>query len=150
MKEGIIMTMMDLAHHIIAVAHKNNIPVTNLQLQKVMFFSLKHAMNDNLLPQEVIEEMYDRPFLVWRYGPVVEDVYNEFSVYGATPILDNYTLVNELNNEGFNREICDLLKQNVFKLVQESHQESFWKENESQISFGRGNARYQLDDVKRK
>ncbi|MCD5423913.1 Panacea domain-containing protein [Limosilactobacillus fermentum] len=143
------MTMMDLAHHIIAVAHKNNIPVTNLQLQKVMFFSLKHAMNDNLLPQEVIEEMYDRPFLVWRYGPVVEDVYNEFSVYGATPILDDYTLVNELNNEGFNREICDLLNQNVFKLVRESHQESFWKENESQIFFGRGNARYQLDDVRK-
>ncbi len=147
MKEGIIMTMMDLAHHIIAVAHTNNIPVTNLQLQKVMFFSLKHAMNDNLLPREVIEKMYDRPFLVWRYGPVVEDVYNEFSVYGATPILDDYTLVNELNNEKFNHEICDLLNQNVFKLVRESHQESFWKENESQIYFGRGNARYQLDDV---
>lgn len=143
------MTMMDLAHHIIAVAHENNIPVTNLQLQKVMFFSLKHAMNANLLPQEVIEEMYDRPFLVWRYGPVVEDVYNEFSVYGATPILDDYTLVKELDNEGFNREICDLLKQNVFKLVRESHQESFWKENESQIIFGRGNARYQLDDVRK-
>ena len=143
------MTMMDLAHHIIAVAHENNIPVTNLQLQKVMFFSLKHAMNANLLPQEVIEEMYDRPFLVWRYGPVVEDVYNEFSVYGATPILDDYTLVKELDNEGFNREICDLLKQNVFKLVRESHQESFWKENESQIVFGRGNARYQLDDVRK-
>ncbi|APU45114.1 hypothetical protein HC011_09145 [Limosilactobacillus fermentum] len=143
------MTMMDLAHHIIAVAHQNNIPVTNLQLQKVMFFSLKHAMNDNLLPQEVIEEMYDRPFLVWRYGPVVEDVYNEFSVYGATPILDDYTLVNELDKEGFNYEICDLLNQNVFKLVQESHQESFWRENESQILFGRGNARYQLDDVRK-
>ena len=143
------MTMMDLAHHIIAVAHENNIPVTNLQLQKVMFFSLKHAMNANLLPQEVIEEMYDRPFLVWRYGPVVEDVYNEFSVYGATPILDDYTLVKELDNEGFNREICDLLKQNVFKLVRESRQESFWKENESQIIFGRGNARYQLDDVRK-
>ena len=69
--------------------------------------------------------MYDRPFLVWRYGPVVEDVYNEFSVYGATPILDDYTLVKELDNEGFNREICDLLKQNVFKLVRESHQEMF-------------------------
>ena len=148
MKEGIIMTMMDLAHHIIAVAHKNNIPVTNLQLQKVMFFSLKHAMNNNLLPQEVIEEMYDRPFLVWRYGPVVEDVYNEFSVYGATPILDDYTLVNELNNEGFNCESCDWLNQKVIKLVRESHQESFWKEIESQIFFGRGNARYQLDDVR--
>lgn len=142
------MTMMDLAHHIIAIAHQNNIPVTTLQLQKVMFFSLKHAMYDNLLPQAVIEELYDRPFLVWRYGPVVEDVYNEFKVYGATPILDDYPLVTELDHNKFNREIGDLLKQDIFKLVQASRQERFWKAHESQIVLGRGTAKYQLDDIK--
>lgn len=142
------MTMMDLAHHIIAVAHENDIPVTNLQLQKVMFFSLKDAINDELLSSDVIKETYDRPFLVWRYGPVVEDVYNEFSAYGATPILDDYECVNEYNNNDFNCRIIELLRMNVFSLVNKSHQENFWRNHEKQILFGRGDARYTLDDIR--
>lgn len=142
------MTMMDLAHHIIAVAHENDIPVTNLQLQKVMFFSLKDAMKKRLLTEDVVEETYDQPFLVWRYGPVVENVYNEFSAYGATPILDDFDDVKALDLPRFNEEIVDLLKVNIFKLVNKSHQEPFWISHESEINFGRGTARYSLDDVR--
>lgn len=147
MREGIIMTMMDLAHHIIAVAHRNDIPVTNLQLQKVMFFSLKDAMKEKILSKDVIKEMYDQPFLVWRYGPVVEDVYNEFSTYGATPILDNFDAVEEIDKNSFNDKIVDLLRINVFQLVNKSHKEPFWQNHEDEINFGRGTARYSLDDV---
>lgn len=142
------MTMMDLAHHIIAVAHEHNIPVTNLQLQKVMFFSLKDAIKDDLLSRDIVEETYDQPFLVWRYGPVVENVYNEFSAYGATPILDDFEDVEELNIPEFNEEIVTLLNENVFQLVNRSHQEPFWIEHEGEINFGRGSARYSLDDVR--
>lgn len=144
------MTMMDLAHHIIAIARKNNLPITNLQLQIVMFFSLRQALNDNLLPPDVIELLYDHPFLAWQYGPVVEDVYNEFSVYGATPILDDYPLVKELDNADVNRKIGDLLKKNIFKLVQVSRQDRFWQAHERQIVLGRGTAQYQLNDLKKK
>lgn len=144
------MTMMDLAHHIIAIARKNNLPITNLQLQIVMFFALRQALNDNLLPLDIIKALYDRPFLVWRYGPVVENVYNEFSVYGATPILDDYPLVKELDNAKFNCKIGDLLKQNIFKLVQASRQDRFWQARERQIVLGRGTAQYQLNDLKKK
>lgn len=145
MKEGIIMTMMDLAHHIIAVAHKNNIPVTNLQLQKVMFFSLKYAMNDSLLSEGVIKATYDRPFLVWRYGPVEKDIYERYKVYGSDPILEKNN-----ENENFrslNDQIIKLLKESAFKLVRKSHEEPFWRDNEKNINGWRSDVEYTLADV---
>lgn len=145
MKEGIIMTMMDLAHHIIAVAHKNNIPVTNLQLQKVMFFSLKYAMNDSLLSEGVIKSTYDRPFLVWRYGPVEKDIYERYKVYGSDPILEKNN-----ENENFrslNDQIIKLLKESAFKLVRKSHEEPFWRDNEKNINGWRSDVEYTLADV---
>ncbi|MDC6396903.1 Panacea domain-containing protein [Lactiplantibacillus pentosus] len=139
------MSMMDLAHHIIAVAHKNNIPVTNLQLQKVMFFSLKYAMNDSLLSREVIEATYDSPFLVWRYGPVEKDIYERYKVYGSDPILEKNN-----ENENFrslNDKIIELLNESAFKLVRKSHEEPFWRDNEKKIKGWRSDVKYTLSDV---
>lgn len=139
------MTMMDLAHHIIAVGHKKDIPVTNLQLQKVMFFSLKSAINEKLITKEVVKETYDQPFLVWRYGPVVASVYEEFRRYGATPIMDKFGEVDVFFR--LNDTIIELLQKNVFELVRTSHKESFWEDNECKIVFGRSNVVYGIEDV---
>jgi uncharacterized phage-associated protein len=67
---GDCVTMDALAEHILGVARINNVSVTSLQLQKVMFFSLKEAINRGLLDKSEIQKIYDRPFEVWRYGPV--------------------------------------------------------------------------------
>lgn len=139
------MTMMDLAHHIIAVAHKNNIPVTNLQLQKVMFFSLKYAINDSLLSHKDIEAMYDRPFLVWRYGPVEKDIYEKYKIYGSDPILEKNDENKSLRS--LNGQIIKLLRESAFKLVRESHKELFWREHEASINGWRSDVKYKLADV---
>ncbi|KRO21882.1 hypothetical protein IV63_GL000141 [Companilactobacillus crustorum] len=49
----LVMSMNEFAHHIIAVANDNNLSITNLQLQKVMYFSLKEAMKENILNHKV-------------------------------------------------------------------------------------------------
>ena len=54
------MTMRDFANHILAVAYENNLSVSNLHLQKIMYFAIREQ-KDNL---ELLSEMYDEPFYV--------------------------------------------------------------------------------------
>lgn len=92
------MSMKDFAHHIIAVANENNLPITNLQLQKVMYFTFKDALINQTYDKKWFDTVYDSPFLVWRYGPVEKDIYETYNIYGASPIIEK----NEINPK-FNR-----------------------------------------------
>lgn len=141
------MTMNQFAHHIIAVAHSEERSITNLQLQKIMYFTFKTILQRELLPEPQIEEVYDEPFLVWRYGPVVESVYDEYKIYGATPITEDYDLDPEFSDQTITKRIVELLQENVFGLVEQSHREEYWQDNQESFEFGRGTVRYGLDDI---
>ncbi|SEK49248.1 Protein of unknown function [Streptococcus equinus] len=139
------MSMEKLANHIITVAHDNNLTITNLQLQKILYFTLRNSVN--ILDRKTIEETYDEPFLVWRYGPVVESQYNRFYSYGSSPIIDSFEQIPEY--EDLNNMIIHFLSIDVFRMVDASHTHKFWKENSPKIEFGRSNIKYPLEEVLR-
>ncbi|HES2418632.1 TPA: DUF4065 domain-containing protein [Streptococcus pyogenes] len=139
------MSMEKFANHIIAVANEKQLPITNLQLQKIMYFVLRNAKK--YVEFDLIKKVYSEPFLVWRYGPVVESQYNRFYSYGSSPIIEEYS--KELEYEGFNSLIEYYLQVNVFKMVNASHTHSFWKKHESDIIFGRSDVPYPLEEVVR-
>lgn len=78
------MTMLNFANHILAVAYENNLSVSNLQLQKVMYFAMREQKDNH----ELLSQMYDEPFYVWRYGLVVPKIYRKFRIYGASSIIE--------------------------------------------------------------
>ena len=139
------MGMREFSQHILAVANDNNLKVTNLQLQKIMYFVLREARNKELLSEKEIEEVYDESFLVWRYGPVIESIYEKYSRFGASPIeeegtrIDRYTILNSI--------ILNYINRNVFDLVKESHLNLFWKENEKNIIYAKTNIEYDITDI---
>ena len=139
------MSMLDFAHHIIAVANENDKKITNLQLQKVMYFSLKDALKNNRFTKEQINEIYDTPFEVWRYGPVVRNVYELYKPNGASPIIeedheqDVFKPINDI--------ILKYLDEDPFKLVGKTHEESFWRDNEQYISGWRSLIKDGVDKV---
>lgn len=139
------MTMEKFADHIIAVAQENNMSITNLQLQKVMYFVLKEAKEKGKLTTEQLEEIYDEPFQVWAYGPVVRGQYNRFRKFASAPIIGEFYQENSLIS--LNLIIKDFLKKNVFDLVDRSHNVSFWKKNEDQIINFTSNVNYALGDL---
>lgn len=139
------MTMERFANHILARANENNIPVTNLTLQKVMYFVLRNS--STVLNRNQQEEIYNEPFLVWRYGPVVESQYNRFYMFGSDKILGEYSSSSEY--APLNDLIDKFLNINVFQMVNASHSHPFWKNNENQIILGRSNVPYPLDEVLR-
>jgi phage protein len=56
------MGMHNLTNHIIAVANKNQRTINNIQLQKILYFTLRYSVP--LIGLENAKEIYDEPFLV--------------------------------------------------------------------------------------
>lgn len=139
------MTMMDLADHVIGVAQHEKKKITNLQLQKILYFVILNGLKKGIIDYNWLENNYDENFLVWRYGPVIENVYEKFSVFGASSIFTPRKEKDEFKH--LNEIIIPLLNEKVFKLVSASHKHSHWKENEAKIIYGRSDIPYSLEDL---
>lgn len=73
-----------VANFIIDIAIEKDKPVTNLKLQKIMFFLQGYCLFKYEIP------LIDGCFSKWRYGPVEEEVYREFKNNGSFPITYEY------------------------------------------------------------
>lgn len=135
------MTMRDFANHILAVAYENNLPVSNLHLQKVMYFAMR-KQKDNL---ELLSEMYDEPFYIWRYGPVIPKIYRKFRIYGASSIIDKGQKDDSYSI--FDESIIKLLNKETSSLISKSREHSYWLSNKDKIIEGTSDIKYRLEDV---
>lgn len=73
----------DVAKFFIEKANaKNENDLTNLKLQKLLYFAQGTYLGVNGLH----EPLFAEPIEAWKLGPVVRDVYNTFSFCGASPI----------------------------------------------------------------
>ena len=139
------MSMRKLADHIIAVAQKNSLPITNLQLQKVMYFVIKIAKQENLIDLDQLNEIYDEKFQVWAYGPVIKKESARFKKCASEPIVGDFQASEEYRV--FDDFIVELLNVSVFTLVDLSHRVPFWANNKNKIHGFRSEVTYTLDDI---
>ena len=122
------MSMKELAEHIIYVAHKNKKSITNLQLQKILYFTLRYSVTEIGLRAAI--KTYDEPFLTTRYGPLIKSQYKRFEGYGSSPIIGDATQHEEYN--ALNKMILELLNKDVFALVASSKSNDFWRRHEDE------------------
>lgn len=139
------MGMEQFADHIIAVAKENNVPITNLQLQKVMYFAFKLAKDERIIDEEELRAMYDTPFEVWQYGPVVREQYLRFRKFSSEIIIGHFEQSRNLRI--LNEIITDLLNIDVFTLIDISHRLPFWDNNKDKISGYTSTVQYQFEDI---
>jgi uncharacterized phage-associated protein len=69
-----------LANYILDLAERQNIGVTHLSLQKVIYFIVAHGIKKN----EEIE--LNQKFEAWEHGPVLRDLYSIFKICEERPI----------------------------------------------------------------
>lgn len=70
---------MDLSKYIITKCTREGEPISNLQLQKILYYIQKSFLeNGKLAFEDDIE--------AWQFGPVVPEVYYHFCGYGAMAI----------------------------------------------------------------
>lgn len=140
------MGMREFANHVLAVGTQHNLPVTNLQLQKVMFFALGFYIAENGI-DETAMEIYDENFGRWKYGPVVETIYHEYSNFGSENITeDEHGNIDERYNV-LNRYIEPLLRQNPFVLVEISHSFESWSKYKNDIIARKNVPDYSLNEI---
>ncbi len=71
----------NVAKHIINYCLSIDNPISNLQLQKILYFiDIYHLIRTN---KRLIE---DENFKAWDYGPVIENIYRKYSFFASNPI----------------------------------------------------------------
>ena len=135
------MTMLKFANHILAVAYENQLVVNNLHLHKVMYF----AMRDQKDNYELLSKMYDEPFYVWYYGPIVPSIYRKYCGFGSRVIIEKGERTSEYSV--FDDSIIKLLQEDQFTLIDKSREHKFWQENKDKIVNGGSDVKYNLTDV---
>ena len=74
----------ELSKYIITKCARENKPISNLQLQKILYFIQKEYLQKKGVPA------FNDPIEAWRFGPVVPESYYFFCGAGAMPITDIY------------------------------------------------------------
>lgn len=76
-------TAIDLSKYVVSKCIADGHPISNLQLQKILYYIQKDFLGrDRLAFSDDIE--------AWQFGPVVPNVYYHYCGYGAMPISSNY------------------------------------------------------------
>lgn len=71
---------LDVAAYIVRYCYDKKTPISNLQLQKILYFAWIDYFT------ETNKSLFEDPFRAWALGPVIVDVYNKYSIYGSMPI----------------------------------------------------------------
>lgn len=106
----------DVARHIVSVCARDNHPISNLQLQKILYFAQREYLQFG-------SELFEDEIEAWQFGPVVPEVYWKFSVFGASPIRFEYE--DKIDSDDSN--IIDYIAMkkrdlNPWDLVEETHE----------------------------
>ncbi len=72
--------IMALAQYVLYMCMNQGEPISNLQLQKILYF-----IQGNHLAKKG-ELLFDKDFCAWKYGPVIPDVYYKYCMNGASKI----------------------------------------------------------------
>lgn len=150
MKGGVFMAKykaLDIARYIINYTIEKDNPISNLQLQKIIYYVQAAFLI------ETGDVAFDEKILNWSYGPVVEEVYREYRTYGYLPISnkqEKYTNVFYDSNDGkvkiryktfkesqfmeshkkiINKIIDTYMYTDAFDLVEKTHQEDPWRKS---------------------
>lgn len=107
----------DIAKYIVSYAMQQGSPVSNLKLQKILYFLWIEFY------RLTGRELFSDSFCAWKLGPVVPSTYYEFCSYAGTPIMTtfNVQLENTDDIKRINSIIDRYLRKSVSLLVDQSH-----------------------------
>jgi len=88
-----------VANFVLEVAQGEGVGVTNLSLNKIIYFL--HAESLARFDKPLVKAKIE----AWKYGPVFREVYSSFKDYGSQPITSKATRVNKFSGE---KEVCTL------------------------------------------
>ena len=116
------MKALDVARYILTKCNKDGQPISNLQLQKMLYYIQYEFLTNYRKP------LFDDDFEAWKFGPVIPVVYYEYSHMGAFRIgadYDDYDkILNNMSQEEkkmLDQIIVDKRDINAWRLVDNTH-----------------------------
>lgn len=116
------MKAMDVARYILTKSNKDGQPISNLQLQKMLYYIQYEFLTNYGKP------LFDDDFEAWKFGPVIPVVYYEYSHMGAFRIGADYKdydkILSEMSKDEIdmlNDIIVDKRDMNVWSMVDNTH-----------------------------
>lgn len=112
------MKALSVAAYVVDYCIKKDHAISNLQLQKFLFFIQLRSIKDNSHCM-----LIDEPFEAWQLGPVIREVYEAYCLLGASPIFTpaSGTSVPTKMADYVNNTVEKCLKYRIWDLVQKSH-----------------------------
>lgn len=117
----------DVAIYIINWYNERKYSISNLRLQKLLYFVQGEAAANGY--QRLIED----DFYAWQLGPVVPNVYTDYAMYSSSPIPKQYVKydIAEGDKEIIDKVLNKYIKYSTWSLVELSHGQDPWKYNHS-------------------
>lgn len=106
-----------IAQYIVDYCTKNNTPITNLKLQKLLYYVWIDYY------KATSKSLFNNYICAWPLGPVVVDAYDEFCVYGGLNIRKHFDNLNvgEYERSVIDRSVSGLIPYSASELVKKSH-----------------------------
>lgn len=104
-----------VAKYIVNRCVKSDTPISNMQLQKILYFV-----------QIAFLKKLDKPCFsddieAWKFGPVIPAVYYYFCGFGAMPIWSSYKVGSVSHSEIIDQVVDEKKQMNPWDLIAESH-----------------------------
>lgn len=118
---------LEIARYILYYAYKRGDLITNLKLQKLLYY-----IQAWYLVRNKGVRLFSEDIEAWQYGPVVREVYDAYKCFGRNPINDEGLSDNFKLDEEIIRYIDSVLDEymdySASALVKSIHQDAPWQE----------------------
>ena len=115
---------LDIAKYVINYEHSQGREVSNLRLQKLLYFIQAKVL------METGEPCFEDEMQAWDFGPVVPSVYYKYKIFGAMDIFTREVETTNIasNIIGFISSILEYCRTYpTYQLVEITHQQDPWK-----------------------
>lgn len=118
----------DVADFILAKANDSEDLITNLKLQKLVYYAQAWYLANRS------NELFEEDFEAWVHGPVIPELYKKYKEFGPRPIIKELQLKNV--EKKFSKDTLDFLNEFIrvymaytaYQLELMVHQEEPWVE----------------------
>ncbi|MDL2310474.1 DUF4065 domain-containing protein [Peptostreptococcaceae bacterium OttesenSCG-928-C18] len=107
---------LEVAKYVINKGIEKNTPISNLQLQKILYYMQEYNLKNYNTP------LFEDNFEAWQFGPVIATVYHEYSSNGGSKIDRMQNIESKIEvPENMDIMIEEKMKLNPWDLVNDTH-----------------------------
>ena len=107
--------VLDVCRHVINYSNEHDYGISNLKLQKVLYFIQAYF----LTKKKDHTPCFDEKIEAWDFGPVVPEAYHEYKQYGSgdIPTIESYIIFDENDITWFQIFLYDIVNLQSIMIV---------------------------------